>query len=551
MIKKVCLAILAFLLLTGAGEWPAIVAIYRGGNVSRDELHLFSAEQWVNHAPYIINRPFPTDPDFPLFSLHELLFNRLLLDKYGDEYQDTPYIHFFTHYYAAQFAYNITSNRIYQEVLPDLSDEKLREYYQKNREYFLKPEHVSIQYLLLRIEDDMSPSRIEEQEKLAHQLYKEAIDAPDKFGSLIQEYSDGENREEKGIVRDLPLRKLDPDFKTALLKLDQNEISEPVHLQQGFFIIRLLESREAEYMPFEEAEKYIRQMIADSERSVLFKEQKEKIFHEYMKDWEPPESLDFEDDYTKPLISMSRLDLDITLEKLEWALGPHDLKKIMSRPVQRERFLRHIAKQFAFYFHLLDDEEKTILQARPLFHELVFRRYFTGKLAEDIVVSEEEARNFYEEHPNRFKTGHQYLISQITVQDNDSEKAEATIQEAWEKLQKGQSFEDVAVEYSEDQYSDNKGLVGWVSRPSNPDRDRIMISLQNGEFSEPFETSRGYMILYRQDNREPQTRPFEEVKHIIMEQLQFNKRVMAVQDLKKELFEDYKVQVVSVIQELK
>ncbi len=551
MLKKIFTATIFLALLgIGADSLPSIVALYQGGNVEKEEIQLYTTQQWVNHAPYITNRPFPTDAEFLVFSLNELLFNRLLMEKYGDEYKDEAYINFFTHYYAAQFAHTLTSNRIYREVTPDLGEERLRDFYEEYSSFFQQPPRASFKYLFLEGVPTAKSEDQENLEALAQELYHKATENPKEFDELILTYSQSPYNVEDDLVHTIEKDRMSPDLWKLISNLEENEISEPFPSENGYVIFQLVEQKEEEKLPFSEAKPQIRQMIADSARSSLVKEKKAELFDEYMEDWEIPEDLDYEEDYKTPLFSFPEIDLEITLEKLEWAVGPHDLEKIMNRKTQRERFLRQIAENFAFYFHLLDDEEETILRGRQLLKEAVFRRYYIDEFLKEVEVSEEEARSYYEENIDNFQTGDQYLISQITVSEGKRGDAETTVQQAYQKLKEGNSFEDVAVDFSEDRYHEDGGRVGWVSRPSHPDRDEIMVSLENGEFSQPFETNNGYMIVYRHDERPPQPKPFEEVRPLIKDQLEFHKQVMAVDEYKNDLFEEYKVKIVSAVEQI-
>ena len=79
----------------------------------------------------------------------------------------------------------------------------------------------------------------------------------------------------------------------------------------------------------------------------------------------------------------------------------------------------------------------------------------------------------------------------------DIKKAEKTINEAYAQLQKGQSFDQVALAYSQDPaVKQNKGNVGYITVFILPyELENIIYSLQPGKFSKPIQSKAGFHIL--------------------------------------------------------
>lgn len=94
-------------------------------------------------------------------------------------------------------------------------------------------------------------------------------------------------------------------------------------------------------------------------------------------------------------------------------------------------------------------------------------------------------------------------VAHILVRDPASEAvkgAEAKINKAWEELEKGRYFEEVAMEYSEDRITMAKGgYLGFFGINRYEDSfEKAAFSLEeNGTYSKPFRTSLGWHIVKR------------------------------------------------------
>jgi parvulin-like peptidyl-prolyl isomerase len=75
------------------------------------------------------------------------------------------------------------------------------------------------------------------------------------------------------------------------------------------------------------------------------------------------------------------------------------------------------------------------------------------------------------------------------------EQAEATIREAYQKLQGGEAFESLVSEYSNGPEKENGGRIDGLRYGSEPVFDGVAWSLQSGQVSEPFKTNTGWHII--------------------------------------------------------
>jgi len=85
------------------------------------------------------------------------------------------------------------------------------------------------------------------------------------------------------------------------------------------------------------------------------------------------------------------------------------------------------------------------------------------------------------------------------------------------KLKQGESFEDLAKQYSTDEASkDNGGDLGYFGRGEMvAEFEEVAFSLKPGETSKPVKTQFGYHIIKVEDHKEARPAVFEEKKEEI------------------------------------
>ena len=91
-----------------------------------------------------------------------------------------------------------------------------------------------------------------------------------------------------------------------------------------------------------------------------------------------------------------------------------------------------------------------------------------------------------------------------TSADVDDDQARETLLQLKQRIEQGESFSDLANEYSEDPGSKIKGGdLGWASPGSFvPEFERVMASLSDGEISEPFNSQFGWHLMQVLERRE-------------------------------------------------
>ncbi len=133
-----------------------------------------------------------------------------------------------------------------------------------------------------------------------------------------------------------------------------------------------------------------------------------------------------------------------------------------------------------------------------------------------------------EPNPGARKTAHILVRWGPTYSARDSSEAYKRIQEIYQRLQKGESFEELAKNYSDDPFSAARGgELGWMRLL--PDMEGIKRRLGPGEISTPFRTKFGWHILKVLEVKP--VRPYEEMRGELKARLQRDERYKAAEKL--------------------
>lgn len=171
---------------------------------------------------------------------------------------------------------------------------------------------------------------------------------------------------------------------------------------------------------------------------------------------------------------------------------------------------------------------RTELRERVRF-ELTVRR-----LLEDLRVpapTEREARAYFESHREAFDEPERVRVRHVLV----STEAEARV--ALARLRRGEPFEKVAKDLSQDPGTrDRGGEVGLVAPGQTvPEFERVAFSLKPGELSEPVRTSFGYHIVQVTERLPAKKATWEGVRRQVLELVRENKRREAFEAWVKDL----------------
>jgi parvulin-like peptidyl-prolyl isomerase len=132
--------------------------------------------------------------------------------------------------------------------------------------------------------------------------------------------------------------------------------------------------------------------------------------------------------------------------------------------------------------------------------QILLSKVIRYEIMDTILVTDKNIDEFYEANKEKYRQDVKVRIKQILFTDTNSlQKAE----EVFQRIKKGEDFEKLASEFSEDESKTFGGDLGYVSRGSMvKEIEDVAFSLKVGEVSKPFQSSKGIHIIKIEDRLE-------------------------------------------------
>lgn len=150
-------------------------------------------------------------------------------------------------------------------------------------------------------------------------------------------------------------------------------------------------------------------------------------------------------------------------------------------------------------------------------------------------ITLEDARRYYQAHPEEFKSPIQLWLRQIVVSTPEAAQAVKA------RLDRGDSFEDIAKTSSIDRVSAAKGGdLGWVRKGRlHPEVEAVVFQMKPKQVSGPIKTPNGYSMMRLEERLEGAVRPFDDIASNLLFQLKSH----AVESERQRLMAVYKVTI--------
>ena len=137
-----------------------------------------------------------------------------------------------------------------------------------------------------------------------------------------------------------------------------------------------------------------------------------------------------------------------------------------------------------------------------------------------------EIEKYYQEHQAEFSTPEEVTLSEILIAgEGNGTEAEARANDIYSRLQKGESFADLATQYSKGSTANKGGSIGaYLLSKLNADTVKAIAGLKEGDVSKPQKIKEG-IIIYRIDTRKVSaTVPMDQVRNEIRSRIYSKKR---------------------------
>ena len=138
-------------------------------------------------------------------------------------------------------------------------------------------------------------------------------------------------------------------------------------------------------------------------------------------------------------------------------------------------------------------------------------------IAETITYTKPDVEQYYQENIDRFRSNEQRKSSHILISFEDEVIEDAAldqIMDIQERIEGGESFEELAQEFSDDGGSaENGGDLGWAEPGLFvPEFDQVLFALESGDISDPVKTQFGYHIIRLDELKEGRKKEFNEIE---------------------------------------
>ncbi len=345
-------------------------------------------------------------------------------------------------------------------------------------------------------------------------IHRRAAEAEDRarsgsdFEALIREYSESEDAERGGELKNIHPSVLEDEAAQVLSMMDEGEISPVVETRTGLHIFRLNRRLETEPLPPQRLEK--------SARRVLVRRHAEQVRTELLTDL--------------------RGRLPVETSGSVWTVGDWEIDETTVDLIAEiggfppQMFREHLTDQLLLAQEAIDrglDTPFFDAEFERSMKAVVFERSFRERRQE--VVQElagERLRELYDSQPSRFNENERARLELIFIpQGRDSFTTQRWAEDLVAELRAGSSFADAARDHSQGPQADNGGDLGFLDQTEwgylGPAVFESIRSLEPGRISDPIYCTdkvlaqpgvlRGGFAIIRVVERRPErSRSFEE-----------------------------------------
>jgi peptidyl-prolyl cis-trans isomerase C len=199
--------------------------------------------------------------------------------------------------------------------------------------------------------------------------------------------------------------------------------------------------------------------------------------------------------------------LEVPVERVDDALA-----QLRNQYGGQETFTRYMEKVGIDEAALRQESERLLLA-----------EIYRERLGNEVEITEELLRNYYNENPGAFVEGEEvhgaFILIKSGKNDPEAKRADARsrIEQAKAAIDGGMSFEETARTYSQADNAAKGGDLGFFGRGDMvPAFENAAFALKPGEVSEIFETPFGLNLVQCIERKEPEQRTFEQVKPELM-----------------------------------
>ena len=202
---------------------------------------------------------------------------------------------------------------------------------------------------------------------------------------------------------------------------------------------------------------------------------------------------------------------------------------------ENEQAYQDALAEMGFSEEQLDSQIKDGLTIKALVDKAVI---------EQVNVTDQQIRTYYDGNPDRFRRPEQVKASHILIQvpedaaEDKKAEALATIQSLASRIAEGEDFATLAQTYSDCPSKEKGGDLGFFGPEQMvPPFSQAAFALQPGQVSDVVETRFGYHLIRVTERQAPETLAFNDVKDDIATHLRQEQERQKIDDYLKSLTE--------------
>jgi peptidyl-prolyl cis-trans isomerase SurA len=160
-----------------------------------------------------------------------------------------------------------------------VTEKEIEKFYRENKkDYIARPAQVEVRAIFLRLSEGATVTEITDLKRKALRITAQLRNGED-FESLAGRYNDEDLRSRQGRLGEFQRGALIPQLDGKVFSMGNGEISGPVWVKEGVYIVKLVNRIDDAFKPLEEAKNDIYKH--------LFAQKREKIFNEWVRSlWE-------------------------------------------------------------------------------------------------------------------------------------------------------------------------------------------------------------------------------------------------------------------------
>ena len=409
-----------------------------------------------------------------------------------------------------------------------------------------------------------------EQAEEAYQAIQDGLD----FDTAVRQYSKNEDAATGGLVFTAVYGQLTPEVQDQLFSVPVGGVTKPAITTHGWVVMKVLRRNEGRAKPpFEDVKEDYTTQVKNLKEALALNQFTSDLRDQYGVTWHydniailynalPPDR-DFDDAPARsqeiyPLLMFDPADLDKPI--VTWQGGKqitikdfsdfYDQASFFNRPRRNTRFggirqflveriMNDISGDVVRKSGIENDPEVAkVMKAKK--EEIMVNLLYNDRVNKETVVTKEEIQNYYDGNLELFHTPEKRKFGVILAGDSE------TAQQAFRELRAGSPFRTVMLSYSvDDETKANNGETQPLGLGEQPELDPGF-SLRNvGDVTEPFQTSRGWMVLKLTERTDEKYFSMEEAEGRIEAALRQEKNDKRLQ----ELLDQWKKEVGVVIHE--